>query len=238
MNRKLILRQFRSRLQSEGRPERAEKEKQYLKSPYKFFGASVPVIERVAKDFRRENRDISHVDLFALAETLWKSEYHEEKSLAVKLLAHYPEKLDMGSMPLFEGMLSECVGWDHTDWISIHLVGDVLAKDKAAYEYLRKWSGSENRWMRRASLISQILLFRRGRGNRRLFFSFARRMITEKEFFIRKAIGWSLREISKADPEMAYNFIMEVKEVASGLTLREGSRLLPDEMRKQVLPGR
>jgi len=232
------LKSFRTQLHAAGKPERAEKEKAYLKSPYKFFGASVPAIDKVAKDFRKLNPDIARDELFSIAQKLWDSNYHEEKSLAIKLLARYPEHLDMEAMPLLERMLSECVGWDHTDEISIHLVGDVLKKDKKACGYLKKWSKRESHWMRRASLIAPILLFRKGRGDRRLFFRLARGMVEEKEFFIRKAIGWSVREISKADRDIAYNFLMELRDTASGLTLREGSKLMPDEMREALLVGR
>jgi 3-methyladenine DNA glycosylase AlkD len=89
--------------------------------------------------------------------------------------------------------------------------------------------------MRRASLISQILLFREGKGDKELFFRLAEEMIEEREFFIRKAIGWTLREMSKADPQAAFDFLLRVKDRASGLTLREGAKRLPDEMRNKVV---
>jgi hypothetical protein len=122
-----ILKSFRSQLRAAGNPGRAEKEKAYLKSPYRFFGASLPAIENVAKEFRKTHPDAGRGDLFALAEKLWDSVYHEEKSLAIKLLARYPEHLDLEAMPVLERMLTQCVGWDHTDEIAIHLVGTVLA---------------------------------------------------------------------------------------------------------------
>jgi 3-methyladenine DNA glycosylase AlkD len=231
------LKSFRDQLRAAGKPERAEKEKAYLKSPYKFFGASLPAINGVAKEFRKAHKDIARSDLFAMVEKLWASEYHEEKSLSIKLLAENPRHLDIEAMPFLERMLSECTGWDHTDEIAIHLVGEVLAKDRKAYDYLKIWSKHESHWMRRASLIAQVLLFRKGRGDRKLFFRLARPMAGEKEFFIRKAIGWAVREISKADRDIAYNFLMELRDTASGLTLREGSKLMPDEMRKSVLAG-
>jgi 3-methyladenine DNA glycosylase AlkD len=111
----------------------------------------------------------------------------------------------------------------------------VLAKDRKAYGYLKKWSRSRNFWMRRAALISPILLFRQGRGDTGLFFTFAEKMLPEKEFFIRKAIGWGLREISKADAGEAVRFLMRIRDRASGLTLREGSKRLPAEMKSRVL---
>ena len=226
---------FRKIMKEGGSKERAVHEKAYLKSPFKCFGASLPFTDSTAKDYRKQNGEAARGHILSLAKELFGSEYHDEKRLGLRILQYYPDYLDLLVMPLLEDMLMHSPTWDLVDDISIHLVGAVLEKDKRAYRYLKKWGRSENFWMRRASLISQILLFRKGNGDTELFFSFAEDMLSEKEFFIRKAIGWSLREISKADPEKAFYFLRKVKDRASGLTLREGAKRLPEGMREQVL---
>lgn len=215
---------FRKKLKADSNKDRAINEKKYLKSPYKFFGVSVPFTDKMAKEFKKANKDAGRDYVIGLTGILWDSEYHDEKRLGLRILQSYPEYLDYSVMPLLEKMLRQSTGWDFVDDISIHLAGTILEKDKRVYDYLKKWSRSENFWMKRASLISQILLFRNGRGDKKLFFKFAEEMISEKEFFIRKAMGWCLREISKAAPEDAFKFLMKIKGRASGLTLREGSR--------------
>ncbi|OGW32687.1 MAG: hypothetical protein A2X59_08310 [Nitrospirae bacterium GWC2_42_7] len=226
---------FRKTLEKNTNKERAVNEKRYLKSPCKFFGVSVPFTDKMAKEFIKDNKDAEREYVFELAKRLWDSEFHEEKRLAIDILRQYPDHIDLNAMPVIEKMLEQSTGWDHIDEISIHLAGTVIEKDKKAYDYLKKWSRSDNFWMRRASLISQILLFRQGKGDHRLFFGFAEKMIEEKEFFIRKAIGWCIREISKPDPEKAFEFLQKIKGRASGLTLREGAKRLPDKMRKLIL---
>ena len=84
-------------------------------------------------------------------------------------------------------------------------------------------------------MTAQIKLLRNGKGDRELFYRIARGMLGEKEFFIRKAIGWVVREISKADPGAARDFLMSIRAKASGLTLREGAKRLPAEMKAEVL---
>lgn len=229
------LRCFRNIMKAGGDKERAVFEKAYLKSPYKCFGTSLPFTDRVAKDFMKMNSETGREYILSLARTLFASEYHDEKRLGLRLLQFYPHYLDLSVMPLLEEMLMQSPTWDLVDDISIHLVGTVLEKDRKAYRHLKKWSRSGNLWMRRASLISPILLFRRGRGDTGLFYAFAERMLEEKEFFIRKAMGWGLREIAKADPDEAFRFLMKIKGRASGLTLREGAKRLPESMKTQVL---
>lgn len=222
-------------MRAAGNPERAVQEKRYLKSPFKFHGVSVPSADRIARDFMKKNKGSNKERIIAIVLSLWKSDYHDEKRLALKLLRHYPAFITPLLMPMFENMLLDCTGWDLVDEIAIHLVGSVLENDKRSYSYLKRWSRSENFWMRRASLISQILLFRKGLGDRKLFYSLAEGMVIDKEFFIRKAIGWVIREISRSDPEAAFAFLMKIRDRASRLTVREGAKRLPERMRKQVL---
>ena len=235
MNTSETIKGFRRSMRSAHDPERAKHEKKYLKSPYKFFGVGVPHLRKLAKDFRRENPDIDQKAVSSLAHDLWAGDYHQEKSLAIMVLEQYPQLLNADAVPIIKKMLAECNGWDHADWISINLMGRVLENDLSATRHLALWSAAWPLWLRRASMTAQIRLFRSGQGDHELFFSIAKGMRGEKEFFIRKAIGWVVREISKADPMMARDFLMSIKNEASGLTIREGARRLPATMKKEVL---
>lgn len=231
---KLLL-EFRAILNKLKNPQKAEREKAYLKSKYSFYGVSYWDLDSLVKDFRKKNPTLEKDRLFKLVNKLWQSNYHEEKTLAIKLLESYSSYLSLKDMNLIEEMLEASLGWDHVDEISCHLVSAILAKNKKAFEYLKRWSVSDNFWMRRASMISQILLFRDGRGDKELFFDIAQKLLTEKEFFIRKAIGWTLREMSKNDPDSVSKFLRKYKDRMSGLTLREGSRRLPLTLKKEFL---
>jgi len=221
---------FRRQLNGLADPARAAQEKRYLKSPFDFYGVSVPQIRRIAKEFRAGNRKTSKGALWGLCRTLWAGSFHEERALAIFLLDEYHALLDYSDMPSLETMLRQSVNWDQVDEISVHLVGAVLERDQRALEYLRKWSRDESFWMRRASLLSQLLPFRRGKGDRALFYSLAREMMEEKEFFVRKAIGWVLREIARREPEEVFRFVVENKPRMSGVTLREALRRLPPDL--------
>ncbi len=231
--------EFRRAMRASHDPERAKQEKRYLKSPYKFFGVRVPFLRKLAKDFARAHPPghsrVSREFVFTLANTLWEGQYHQEKSLAIMVIEQYPQYIDEDAVPFIERMLGECNGWDHADWISINLFGQVLVSDMAAKRHLMRWSAAWPLWQRRASMTAQIKLLRVGKGDRELFYRIARGMLREKEFFIRKAIGWVVREISKADPGAARDFLMEIREEASGLTIREGAKRLPARMKEEVL---
>jgi 3-methyladenine DNA glycosylase AlkD len=103
---------------------------------------------------------------------------------------------------------------------------------------LERWSREPDFWVRRASMLAQLPALRGGAGDFELFASFASRMVEEKEFFIRKAIGWVLRDVSKKRPDLAFDFLSEHIHEVSGLTFREGSKYLPEEQREALRRAR
>jgi 3-methyladenine DNA glycosylase AlkD len=226
--------QLRRALRESPDPARATQEKRYLKSPFQFIGAPVPKIRSIAKGFRHEHRDLPKETLWEVCWDLWQGDVHEERALAMLLLDEFRGLLDIDDMPALERMLRESVNWDQVDEIAAHLVGAVLRKDDRALESLKRWAKDDNFWMRRAALLSQLLLFREGVGDRALFYSLAGDMMEEKEFFIRKAIGWVLRDISRVEPEEVARFVAENRERMSGVTFREATRRLPQPLLEQL----
>ena len=91
---------------------------------------------------------------------------------------------------------------------------------------LARWAPEENFWFRRAALLAELVALREGRGDLGRFARHADAMLEEKEFFIRKAIGWILRETSKKRPELVRDWILPRKARASGLTFREATKHL------------
>jgi len=84
-------------------------------------------------------------------------------------------------------------------------------------------------------MLSLLVPLRNGEGDFALFAEIAAPLLEEKEFFLRKAIGWILREVSKKRPRLTFDFLKEHRARVSGLTLREGARHLPPPLRAQLL---
>jgi 3-methyladenine DNA glycosylase AlkD len=93
----------------------------------------------------------------------------------------------------------------------------------------------ENFWLRRAALLAHLLALRQGAGDWGRFVRYATQMLEDKDFFIRKAIGWVLREAGKATPQRVVEFLAANMEQVSGLTLREGAKHLAPEDRDRLL---
>jgi 3-methyladenine DNA glycosylase AlkD len=235
LNVKAQVRAFARGFRAAGKPERAEFEKGYHKSALSFHGVDAKTIRTAAATFKREHKQLDHDELIALVDALWASRYFDLRSVALELLTRYGKLLTVDDGPLLERLLRESKGWAHVDWLSTSIVGPLVERNPKLEKTLKRWSRDDDFWIRRASMLSLLRPLRRAEGNFELFAVFAARMIEEKEFFIRKAIGWVLREVSKKRPALAYGFLDEHVDVVAGLTLREGSKYLPQRQRDSLV---
>jgi 3-methyladenine DNA glycosylase AlkD len=228
-------------LRQHANPKRAAGEKAYLKSPQQFRGVDMPTLRRIARAWVKANKRADIDDVTALAARLWDSDWHEERSLAILLLEYRSSDLTLEHLPLIEKMINEAVGWAHLDAIATAVVGALIDNDPATLDYLPRWAQSDSFWVRRAAVLAQNIQFRRGEGNFDLFtqlvvpmFAEGKNWSKEERFFIRKAVGWSLRELVLAQPERVFNFVKQHQSKMSGLTFREATRKLPDDLRAQL----
>jgi 3-methyladenine DNA glycosylase AlkD len=235
---------FSKFLKENASPERAEKEKAYLYSDLKHYGVSVWQRRKFVQQYKENIRSLPKKDMLQFVRQMWNKEYFEEKALALNILEIHSDSLDASDMPLIEKMMRESKGWAFLDGLIIPLMPGILQKDKKTYSYLKQWIKDDDFWVRRSALLAQLLFFRKGQmGDKNLFFKFAESQFDESwinqkyidklqrtraRFFIRKAIGWSLREMSAKDPESVFKFLKENKGKMSGLSFREGSRKLPE----------
>ncbi len=225
---------FTDRFTTMGTAERAQGEKKYLKSEMKHFGVPVPGVRKAAVEFCKQNPDIGRADLLRLVKKLWASDWYEHKSVALALLERKVGLLVARDMDLLERLLDQCVTWAHVDWIAPHVAGSLVERYPTCNEKLDDWATHPNFWVRRASMLALLKPIRTTGEGFDQFSRYAASMLHEKEFFIRKAIGWILREASKKHPEITFDFLRRHIGEVSGLTFREGSKKLSTQMREDL----
>ena len=203
-----------------GTPERAASERRYLKSELEFLGATVWQIRRVVAAFDR-SLTLGRAGVLALVEDLWRLPVHERRMAAVVLLERHVRDLEVADMALVERLIRASRTWALSDGLATHVIGPLLVRDpEAADAWLDRWADDDDFWIRRTSLLAEIEPLRNGAPLER-FARHADAMLEEREFFIRKAIGWVLREVSKGRPEEVVAFIAPRTGRASGVTMRE-----------------
>jgi 3-methyladenine DNA glycosylase AlkD len=215
-------------LVSAGTPGRAEQERRYLKSDLYFLGASHWETGKIARTIaKREGLD--HDATVALATGLWAPPVFERRAAAVAILEARATQLGADDLPLLERLLRESRTWALVDGLAANVVGGIaLREPDAVRPTLDRWAGDADFWMRRSSLLAELLPLKSGAP----FEPFAVRadlMLSETEFFIRKAIGWVLREAGKRRPDQVVAWLTPRATEASGVTMREAVKYLPSE---------
>lgn len=213
-------------LRAVGDPGRAEHERAYLKSELDFLGASVPAIDRVVADTLARHPGLDRARVVALVEALWSRPIHERRMAAVELLARTIDLLAPGDMAMVERLLRESRTWALVDGLAAEVAGPLVAAHPELGATLDLWVEDGDFWMRRAALLALLVPLRRGGGDTDRFFRYADRLLDEKEFFVRKAIGWVLRDMGRRRPELVRDWLAPRTQRASGVTMREAVKHL------------
>jgi 3-methyladenine DNA glycosylase AlkD len=209
-----------------GTPERASAEKRYLKSELAFLGATMPQIQRAVRS-GIGGRPLSHEDAIEIALQLWRAPVHERRMAAVLVLERSAGALSVDDLPVLERLVRESRTWALVDGLATSVVGRIAGSDAGrAAPILDRWALDPDFWVRRGSLLAELRPIRDGASLDR-FVARADSMLGEREFFIRKAIGWVLREAGKRRPAEVTAWLAPRTHRASGVTMREAVKYLP-----------
>ena len=234
-----LVEELECELRAVGDEERAVGAKAYLKSDLDFLGVAAKPLRAVARAFQADHSEIDRDALLRLVQALWQRPIFDLKAVAVALLERRSNVLASSDLELVEYLLRRSLTWALVDWLCTKVAAPVVEREpEMTATVLERWSRDEDFWIRRASMLAQLPALRAGAGDFELFASFASGMVGEKEFFIRKAIGWVLRDVSKKRPDFVFGFLLDHVHEVSGLTLREGSKYLPEGKRETLSRAR
>jgi 3-methyladenine DNA glycosylase AlkD len=219
---------FRKRFRAEGRAERAAQEKRYMKSDLSFHGVDMAAIRRGTATFLREHEaahgPIDRDALVGIVSALFATEWFDLRSAGIDLLERRVKLLGERDLPWLLSLVRRSPYWAHVDWLAAKIIGPILQDRPAMKKTLRAWAKDDDFWVRRTALLAQLVALRTGGGDFALFESIAVPMLGEREFFLRKAIGWVLREVGKKRPALVRAFIAAHGDAMSGLSRREAEK--------------
>ncbi len=197
----------------------------YMKTDMPFYGVQKPGRTVILRQLRREFAPGTLDEYLALASALWELPHREEKYIGQGVALSFPRFIVPGSIRLYQRFIVEGAWWDFVDETATHMIRKlVLDHPTETWPLVDDWNDDPDMWLRRASIISQVGA---GEGTDvdRLF-RFCERRMGEKEFFIRKAIGWALRDYARTDPEAVADFALRNRDHLSGLSYREATKHL------------
>ena len=200
----------------------------YMKSSMPYYGVNSPeqnVIWRRVFDARvLPDEKVWQ----ATALTLWRSaRFREERYGAIALTGHrtYKTFQTLDTLPVYEELIVTGAWWDYVDVIAGKRIGSLLARYPAEMRLLlRGWSRSPEVWKRRTAILAQLGF--KEATDLRLLYACIEPNLADREFFIRKAIGWALRQYAWTDPKEVRRYVRANRSRLSGLSLREAVKNL------------
>lgn len=217
-------------LAEQANPEKAEGMQAYMKTDMPFYGVQKPARTPILRDLVRLFPPGSREEYEALVEALWELPHREEKYLAQGVATAHRRFIVPASLPLYRRMIVEGAWWDLVDEVATHLIRPlVIGYPDDAWPEVDPWIDDVDLWLRRSAIICQVGA-KEDTDVERLF-RFCEVRMGEKDFFIRKAIGWALRDYARTDPRAVADFVLENKDRLSGLSYREATKHIGELVR-------
>ncbi len=204
-------------------PVKAVPMKKYMKDQFEYLGITSVPRKEIHKEFFRINGKPDGGAVKSIVSELWGKPQREYQYFGMTLMQKMEKKQGMEILPVYEFMIINKSWWDTVDFIAANLAGPILCRNRCEIPRItREWMDSGNMWLQRTALLFQLKY--KDDTDSLLLFSLISELKGRKEFFIRKAIGWALREYSKTDPDKVRKFINSTE--LSPLSVKEGMRII------------
>jgi len=191
----------------------------YMKNLFPFYGIKKPLRKRLDMTLLSKDNLASISNWQELVKELWNEEEREMHYLALGLIDKFKKQWTANDIELMEWLVINKSCWDSVDHLAANVIGPLVLKYPELHNDMIAWNKSENMWIQRCSILYQLKYRMNTRTD--ILESTILNCIDSKEFFLRKAIGWSLREYAKYNSKWVLDFVAQNKDQLSGLSTRE-----------------
>ncbi len=216
---------IRAGLAAQRDEENAKAMQAYAKSKLPFYGIKA---KPQKENFRNVNKQYpikSFEEYELVIRELWDASYREEWYAACMLAERYKKYIIMDALPLYRMMIETGAWWDLVDGIAAYLIGGLLEKNREEMtKILYQWIEDDHLWIRRSAILAQLKF--KENTDWTMLREFCEKCLHEDTFWMRKAIGWSLRQYSKSNPDAVREFVDKHRENMATVTLKEAVKYI------------
>ncbi len=210
---------LRSAFEAAAEPSNVEPMRAYMKGQFDFFGLKTPERRAITKPLVGEAKKSDADLLLAFAEACWRESEREFHYAGADCLRAGAKHLRSSDLRRVRALIQEHSWWDTIDGLAAWVVGPMVAADSELSFVMDDWIDDPDMWVARTAILHQ-LSFKQSTDGERLF-RYCDARASDTEFFIRKALGWALRQYARFEPEAVALYVAENDDVLSGLTKRE-----------------
>ena len=209
-------------LEDQANPTKVPAMEAYMKNKFSFLGVQKPILKKIEREFFQPF--IKNPIDWTFVEECWQQPYREFQYIAMDYLDKKKKELRPEDFPKLKELAQTKSWWDSIDQLDL-IIGEITFHYPETKQVMLDWSKDQDFWLRRIAIDHQLM--RKEKTDTDLLEKVILNNLGQSEFFINKAIGWSLRNYSKVNPDWVGAFIDRYREQLSPLSIREGSKYLP-----------
>jgi 3-methyladenine DNA glycosylase AlkD len=219
----MLLPRLRKALRMVGDPGKAPVMQAYMKSVLPYHGVPTPLLRRVLKDTFSDVVFPTRLDWERDVLGIWRQAQFREERYGAMWLTGDSRAADYqtpAALKLYEEMITTGAWWDYVDEIASNRVGPILQEYPVTMQRrMLAWSKSSDMWKRRTAILSQLRF--KERTDLDFLYACIEPSLASREFFLRKAIGWALRQYAWTDPHAVKRYVRRHRDKLSPLSVRE-----------------
>jgi 3-methyladenine DNA glycosylase AlkD len=230
-----IIARIRQELTTHADPEIQKISRRYFKEAILCYGMKTATGIAIARKYWKEVKGRPKPEIFALCEELYQSGYMEESFIVSEWAHALSGRYERGDMAVFRHWIDTYItNWASCDGFCNHTMGDFIEQFPEYTEELKRWTRSENRWMRRAAAVSLIVPAKHGKFLNESM-EIASLLLTDTDDLVQKGYGWLLKEASRKHTDEVFSFVMKNKKVMPRTALRYAIELMPKDLRAEAM---
>jgi len=203
----------------------------FFKEDIQVYGVKTKIVGDIAKKYWKEVKSREKTEIYKLCEELYQSGYCEEAFVVSSWIPRIKEQFVPEDIFIFKSWIEKYItNWAACDGFCNHSIGDFIDMYPEYIEELKRWTKSENRWMRRASAVSLIIPAKKGRYLKDVI-DIADLLLTDDDDMVRKGYGWLLKEASRNHQDEIFEYVIKNKAIMPRTSLRYAIELMPPERR-------
>jgi len=207
----------------------------FFKEKVKFYGIKAGVVEKIAKKYWPETKELDKKKIFGFCEELFASGYSEEAFVVSAWLPKLETRFEPEDLKIFKNWIEKYIdNWAKCDGFCNHTVGDFIQKYPEKINDLKSWAKAKNRWLKRGSAVTLIIPARRGLFLKEIF-AIADTLLLDKDDMVQKGYGWMLKAASESHQKEVFEYVLRSKDKMPRTALRYAIEKMPPAMRKTAM---
>jgi 3-methyladenine DNA glycosylase AlkD len=212
-----------------------ESVQKFFKEQVKAYGVRNAAVSKIATQYYPEVKPLGKKGVFALCESLFRSDYIEESFIACEWSYRRRHEYEPADYRIFERWLQYYVNnWAVCDTLCNHTIGSFIVKYPGYLENLKGWTGSDNRWLRRAAAVTLIVPAKKGEFLKDIF-EIADGLLPDRDDLVQKGYGWLLKEASRTHQQEVFDYVLRHRLVMPRTALRYAIEKMPPELRQRAM---